>query len=108
MKLTFHAPTNGIALTEIKKRVAERVAHLDRRYPRFEISTRYHWVSDRTAEGEYRGGKGRVTVGEETIDAELELPFFARPFRARIEAFVQRELAGMLAGERPSRVPPPG
>ena len=107
MKLTFQAPTNGVALDVIKKRVAERVAHLDRRYPQFEIPTRYRWVDEHTAEGQYRGGKGRVTVGDEFTDAELELPFFARPFRARIEAFVQRELAGMLAGERPSRVPPP-
>ncbi len=108
MKLTFHAETNELELSVLKKRISERVTHLDARYPRFEIPTRYRWLDDRTAEGEYRGGRGRVTVGARAIDAELELPFFARPFRARIEAFVQRELAGLVAGDRPSRLPPAG
>lgn len=104
MKLTFHA-THALDLTTLKQRIGDRVRHLDTRYPQFEINKHYRWVSERVAEGEYRGGHGRVELGDDTIDAELELPFFARLFRARIESFVRRELAGVVAGERASRFP---
>ncbi|MEI8255494.1 MAG: polyhydroxyalkanoic acid system family protein [Deltaproteobacteria bacterium] len=96
MKLHFqHA--HSLAPDALRRRVDERVAHYVARYPHLPIGGAFHWHDERTAVGGYRGGTGTVRLGDRDVRIELELPFFARPFRARIEAFVERELETALA-----------
>lgn len=79
-------------LQTLKARVDERIAHYDARYPHLNIRGHYRWLDERRAEAEYRGGKGRVTLGEREVTVEMELPFFAKPFKGRIEQFVAKEM----------------
>ncbi len=96
MKLEFSAP-HALDLATLEARAEARLAHWDARRP--ELSLRDHFRRDgaRTVRGHYRGGDGSLTLGEREVTVALELPFFARPFRARIEEFVRRELALLTA-----------
>lgn len=92
MKLEFvHEHARDVA--SLKEHAQTRIAHYSERYPALALSGHFRWVSDRVAIGSYRGGSGTITVDEGMVRVELSLPFFARPFRARIEDFVRRELA---------------
>ncbi len=96
MKLHFqHAHT--LAADELRRRVDARVADYAERYPQLPIAAAFTWRDAHTAVGGYRGGHGVVHLGERDVRIELSLPFFARPFRARIEAFVAREMDTVLA-----------
>lgn len=95
MELVFtRAHTKDLAT--LKSLVSERVAHWATRYPQLDLASHYRWRDDRTATGAYRGGEGTVTLGEREVRVTLELPFFARPFKAKIEGFVNRELDDAL------------
>ncbi len=92
MKLDIAHP-HALDLATLKARAEERLAHYTARYPHIPMREHFRWDGDRVVRGSYRGGDGTVTLGEREVRVELELPFFARPFRARIEDFVRRELA---------------
>lgn len=85
-------------VASLKAHAQGRIAHYAERYPALALSEHFRWVSDRVACGNYRGGSGTVTVSERELRVELSLPFLARPFRARIEDFIRRELALAVAG----------
>jgi hypothetical protein len=88
-----------LALDELRRRLEARAAHWDQKKPALGIRSSFRWTSDRRVEAEARGGRGQMTLSEDHVRVELELPFFARPFRSRIEAFVRDEAAAVLSGE---------
>jgi hypothetical protein len=92
VKLDIAHP-HALDLATLKARAEERLAHYIDRYPHIPMREHFRWDGDRVVRGSYRGGDGTVTLGEREVRVELDLPFFARPFRARIEDFVRRELA---------------
>ena len=92
MKLEF-VQGHSRDVASLREHAQTRIAHYAGRYPALALSEHFRWVSDRVATGTYRGGSGTLTVDEREVRVELSLPFFARPFRARIEEFVRRELA---------------
>jgi Putative polyhydroxyalkanoic acid system protein (PHA_gran_rgn) len=92
VKLAFsQAHTRDLA--SLKAHAQQRIALYAGRYPALGLADHFRWVSERVAEGSYQGGTGTVTLDEREMRVELSLPFFARPFRTRIEDFVRRELA---------------
>jgi hypothetical protein len=91
MKITVRGP-HGLELPALRARVEERLAHYETRYPNLRLREQYHWLDERHARGSYRGGHGTVALGPDEVVVELELPFFARPFRGRIEQFVRDEI----------------
>lgn len=95
MKLEF-SRAHALDLATLKARIADRVRHYDEKHPRYALSEHYRWVGERDARGSYRGGEGAVHLGDTEVTITLELPFFARPFRARIEDFVRREFDAVL------------
>lgn len=96
MKLEF-ARAHALDLATLKARIADRVRYYDEKHPRYALSEHYRWISEREARGSYRGGDGAVSLGESEVRITLDLPFFARPFRARIEDFIRREFDAVLA-----------
>lgn len=96
MKLEF-VQGHSRDVAALKAYAQERLALYAERYPSLGLAEHVRWVSDRVACGSYRGGSGTVTVDEREVRVELSLPFFARPFRTRIEEFVRRELARAAA-----------
>lgn len=96
MKLEF-TRAHALDLATLKARIADRVKYYDAKHPHFALSEHYRWVSEREARGSYRGGDGTVSLGEAEVRITLDLPFFARPFKARIEDFVRREFDAVLA-----------
>lgn len=92
MKLAF-SQAHTRDLPSLKAHAQQRIALYAGRFPALELDEHFRWVSERVAEGSYQGGTGTVTLDEREMRVELSLPFFARPFRTRIEDFVRRELA---------------
>lgn len=96
MKLEFvQGHTRDVAA--LRAYAEARVAHYSGRYPALSLGEHFRWVSDRVATGSYKGGTGTITLGDREVRVVLDLPFFARPFRARIESFIRSELALALA-----------
>lgn len=91
MKLEF-TQAHALDLATLKARAAARIEHYNAAYPKLALAEHFHWDGDRVASGSYRGGSGSISLGEREVRVELDVPFFARPFRARIEDFVRREL----------------
>ncbi len=92
MKLEFvQGHTRDVAA--LRTYAEARVAHYSGRHPSLSLGEHFRWVSDRVATGSYKGGTGTITLGDREVRVVLDLPFFARPFRARIESFIRSELA---------------
>ncbi len=96
MKLHFERP-HQLDIAELRKRVDARIAHYAAKYPHVPIHEFYRWRDERTAVGSYKGSEGTVQLGDGNVQIELHLPFFARPFKGRIEEFVKRECDEVLA-----------
>lgn len=92
MKLEF-AQGHACDLAALRAHAQARIEHYAARHPALALAEHFRWVSDRVATGSYKGGSGTITLGDHEVRVELTLPFFARPFRARIESFVRAELA---------------
>lgn len=84
--------THTLGAEALRARVEERLAWYESRYPHLDLRKHYQWLDGRRASAEYRGGRGTVTLGDADVTVEMELPFFARPFKGRIEHFVQQEI----------------
>jgi hypothetical protein len=95
MKLQFRAP-HALTAEDVRKRIDDRVDYYATRYPNVPIRGAYHWRDDRTIVGSYRGGDGVVRIGDGEVLIDLDLPFFARPFKTRIEDFLRREADAVL------------
>lgn len=76
----------------LRSRLRRRFEHYADRYSALPLRESVSW-GERTVRGSFRGGDGVVTLGEGTVTVTVELPFFARPLRDRIERVLQRELA---------------
>lgn len=100
MKLEFRG-SHTLPLATIKERVEQRVAHYAERHPALHLSTLYRWEGERVVTASYRGATGRVTLGDRDARVDIELPFIARPFKAKIEAFITAEMDRVLAAEMP-------
>lgn len=96
MKLDFSQP-HSLDLAALTERINARVAHYAARYPALDLAAHHRWISNREVRGSYRGGEGVLQITATELRLTLTLPFFARPFRARIEDFVKRETAALLA-----------
>jgi hypothetical protein len=89
--------SHALALDVIRSRLDARVAHYAARHPAVDMASHYRWTSERECRGSYRGGDGVIRIGEREVTVTLELPFLARPFKARIEDFLRRESDLVLA-----------
>ncbi|MFO0626474.1 MAG: polyhydroxyalkanoic acid system family protein [Polyangiales bacterium] len=96
MKRELSRP-HALDLPTLRARITARVEHYTQRYPALNLAEHYRWVGEREARGSYRGGDGSLRLEERAVHLTLELPFFARPFRARIEEFLRREADQLVA-----------
>lgn len=96
MKLEF-TRAHALDLATLRARADARVQHYADRYPHLDLRSHFRWAGDREVRGSYRGGDGALHLGDREVRVTLDLPFFARPFKARIEDFVRRELDAALA-----------
>lgn len=96
MKLELSRP-HALDLPTLRARITARVEHYTQRYPALNLTEHYRWTGEREARGSYRGGDGWLRLDERAVHLTLELPFFARPFRARIEDFLRREADQLVA-----------
>ena len=90
MKLEFRR-SHGSSGEALRQRIDAQVALYAVRYPHFDVASLYRWTSPTSAEGSYRGAEGTLSFDAAQIAVVLELPFFARPFKAKIEDFLGRE-----------------
>ncbi len=81
------------SLADLKAHAQTRLDHWAAKYPHLDLAKHFRWEGERVVRGSYQGGTGSITLGDDSVRVELDLPFFARPFRGRIEEFVRRELA---------------
>lgn len=95
MKIELARP-HALDLDDLRARIGARVEHYAARYPALDLPAHHRWVNDREVRGSYRGGDGVLRIGPAEVRLTLDLPFFARPFRARIEDFLKREADLML------------
>jgi hypothetical protein len=95
MKLELSRP-HALDLPTLRARINARVEHYAQRHPALDLAHHYRWTGEREARGSYRGGDGSLRFDERELRVTLELPFFARAFRARIEDFLQREADALL------------
>lgn len=86
-------------MDEVKRRLDARAKHWAKKKPSLGIDDAYRWVSPTRAEGTARGGKGWVELSDGHVRLGGELPFFARPFRERIESFLRSEAEVVISGE---------
>ncbi len=84
---------HALDLATLSAHAQKRIAYYAERYPHLALTDHCRWVDDRVVSGSYKGGTGTVTIGDRDVRVALDLPFFARPFKGRIEDFVRRELA---------------
>jgi hypothetical protein len=98
MKLSMSAP-HQLDVATVRGRIEARVRHYDQRYPRVELMKHHRWLDDRHVRAEYRGGEGTISIDEKSVSVDMELPFFARIYRGRIEEFVRTELAQVTTVE---------
>lgn len=96
MKIEVTRP-HALPPATLRERIAARVTHYAERHPALNLAAHYRWASDTEARGSYRGGDGALHIGPDEVRVTLQLPFFARPFRARIEDFLRRE-ADLILG----------
>lgn len=92
MKLEFRRGHKSTVET-LRARIDEQVAIYTARYPQFDVGSHYKWTSPTSAEGSYRGADGSMSFDAASVTVTLDLPFFLRPFKAKIEAFLEREYA---------------
>ena len=92
MKIDFHRG-HGASVATLRERIDAQVAVYAARYPHLDVGSHYRWTSPTSAEGSYRGADGRLSFDGSTLAVTLDLPFFARPFRSKIEDFLEREFA---------------
>lgn len=96
MKLEFRR-AHGATVETLRDRINAQVAVYAARYPQFDVGSHYRWTSATSAEGSYRGADGKLSFDASHIAVTLDLPFFARPFKSKIEDFLQREFAVITA-----------
>lgn len=82
---------HSLATDEVRRRLDARAKHWDENKPALGIAGAYRWVSPTRAEAAARGGHGWIEITPHQVRLGGELPFFARPFRARIEGFLRDE-----------------
>lgn len=92
MKLEFRRG-HASSVEALRERIDAQVALYAARYPQLDVGSHYRWTSPTSVEGSYRGAEGRLSFDGHSIAVTLDLPFFARPFKARIEDFLAREFA---------------
>ena len=97
MKIQFR-DAHALPVDELRRRVEARVALYVSKYPHVPIAGFYCWRDANIAVASYRGGEGVVELGDGHVAVELDLPFFARPFRTRIEDFVRGEIDAVIRG----------
>jgi hypothetical protein len=108
MKLTL-AGAHALPRPTLRARIDERVAFYDRAHPALGIRGYYAWDADDRATARYRGGVAHVSLEENRIVVEIELPFIARLYRARIEDFIRREIDAVTgASDAAPPTPPSG
>ena len=90
MKIEFHRG-HGSSVDTLRERIDAQVAVYAVKYPHLDVGAHYRWTSATTADGSYRGADGQLSFDGSTITVTLHLPFFARPFRSKIEDFLERE-----------------
>lgn len=90
MKIEFRR-RHGSTLESLRARIDAQVALYTARFPHLDVASHYRWTSANTAEGSYRGADGHLSIEASDIAVTLHLPFFARPFRSKIEEFLERE-----------------
>ena len=94
MKIDFRRD-HAMPITTLRERIDAQVAVYAARYPHLDVGAHYRWTSPTSAEGSYRGADGRLSLDRDAIAVTLQLPFFARPFVSKIEAFLEREFEAM-------------
>lgn len=90
MKIEFRRK-HGSTVEALRARIDAQVAVYAARYPHLDVGSHYRWTSPTSAVGSYRGAEGKLSMDASDIAVTLDLPFFARPFRAKIEEFLERE-----------------
>ena len=84
---------------ELKRRLEARADHWHEKKPALGVASAFRWTSEWRAEAHARGGTGWLEIGDSQVRLEVVLPFVARPFRARLEAFLRAEAEAVLSGE---------
>ena len=96
MKLEFRR-AHSTTVEALRARIDAQVGVYAARYPHLDVASHYRWTSPTSAEGSYRGADGKLSFDASHIAVALELPFFARPFKSKIEAFLEREFETITA-----------
>lgn len=91
MKIELTRP-HALDVPTLRERVRRRFDHYADRYTAIPLRECVSW-GERTVQGSFRGGGGVLTFDEAHLTVSVELPFFARPLRERIERLLQREFA---------------
>jgi len=97
MKIEFRRK-HGSSVEALRERIDAQVALYAARYPHLDVASHYRWTSPTSAEGSYRGADGKLSMDASDIAVTLHLPFFARPFRSKIEDFLEREFEAITRG----------
>ena len=97
MKIEYRR-RHAVPVEVLRERIEARVVEYAGRYPHHDVRGMHRWTSATSAEASYRGGSGRLSFDDRTIVVELEVPFFARPFKGRIEAFLDAEYLALTSG----------
>lgn len=90
MKLEFKR-AHSTSTEVLRERIDAQVAVYVARFPHLDVGSRYRWTSATSAEGSYRGADGALSFDGSHITVTLDLPFFARPFKSKIDDFLERE-----------------
>ena len=87
--------THSLPVPELRKRIEDRIAHYEQRYPNANVREHYTWIDETHAKAHYKSGTGLVTISDHDFSVSMELPFFARPFKGKIEEFLKGEIAAI-------------
>lgn len=82
---------------EVRRRLDARAKYWAAAKPALGITNAYRWVSPTRAEVAARGGHGWIEITPHQVRLGGQLPFFALPFRARIEGFLRDEARLVLS-----------
>jgi len=96
MRLQLRIP-HSIPIGDLRSRAEQRVDHWAARHPQLALREHYVWSDEYLAQASYRGASGTLALTPTQIHIDLHLPALARPFRARIEQFVRREVQHVLS-----------
>lgn len=96
MKLEFRR-AHSTTVEALRARIDAQVAVYAARFPHLDVASHYRWTSPTSAEGSYRGADGHLSFDASHVAVSLHLPFFARPFKSKIEAFLEREFETITA-----------